>query len=387
MFIDIKERFSEKKKLILIVDDSHTIRMLLENILNIEGYETFSAANGKEALDNLTGFSTGSGCKPDLILMDIEMPVMDGYRALKEIRDRKEYDSIPIIMVTAVSDKDVIKNVLSLGANDYIAKPFESQELLARIGAHIRTKGLIEEREELYNALEKYNMTLEQKVEERTKEIEDTQDATIIGLAKLAEYRDPETGAHLERIRNYCRLIAHELGTREKYKGIINRKYIKLIFKSSPLHDIGKVGIPDHILLKPGKLTTEEFDIMKQHPVIGGDAIAEAEKKLKWQKATFLSIGKEIAYCHHEKLDGTGYPYRLKGEEIPLSARIMALVDVYDALTSKRVYKEAWTHEAARELIIKDSGRHFDPDVVDAFLKVEDEFIKIKEQYHSVEKV
>ncbi|MBI3600338.1 MAG: HD domain-containing protein [Nitrospinae bacterium] len=245
----------------------------------------------------------------------------------------------------------------------------------------------MEEREVLYNALGEYNMTLEQLVEERTKEIEDTQDATIIGLAKLAEYRDPETGAHLERIRNYCRLIAHELGTKEKYKGIIDKKYIELIFKSSPLHDIGKVGIPDSILLKPGKLTNEEFDIMKQHPVIGGDAIAEAEKKLRGRKITFLTIGKEIAYCHHEKFDGTGYPHRSKGDDIPLSARIMALADVYDALTSKRVYKEAWTHEAARELIIKDSGSHFDPDAVDAFLKMEDEFIKIRGQYYSVEKV
>ncbi len=382
MFIDIGKRNSERKKLIFIVDDNSTIRMLLESILIIEGYETISAANGKEALDNLAGSR-----KPDLILMDIEMPVMDGYRACKEIRDRKEYNSIPIIMVTAVSDKDVIKNVLSLGANDYIAKPFESQELLARIGAHIRMKGLMEEREELYKALGEYNLTLEHLVEERTREIEDTQDTTIIGLAKLAEYRDPETGAHLDRIRNYCKLIAQELETREKYKDIIDKKYIDLIFKSSPLHDIGKVGIPDSILLKPGKLTTEEFGIMKQHPVIGGDAIAEAEKRLRGQKVTFLAIGKEIAYYHHEKFDGTGYPYKLDGSNIPLSARIMSIADVYDALTSKRVYKEAWTHEAARELIIKDSGRHFDPDAVDAFLKVEKEFVMIKEQYYSVEKV
>jgi len=236
-------------------------------------------------------------------------------------------------------------------------------------------------RKQLEDALKEYNRTLEQKVKERTKEIEDTQDATIIGLAKLAEYRDPDTGAHLERIRNYCRLIAQELATREKFKGIIDEKYIDLIYKSSPLHDIGKVGIPDNILLKADRLTPEEFEIMKRHAVIGGDAITAAENRLGTNKGSFLTMGKEIAYCHHEKFDGSGYPYGFKGDKIPLSARIMALADVYDALTNKRVYKEAWIHKDTREIIIKNSGKHFDPDIVEAFLRMEGEFIKIKKHY------
>ena len=504
MKVDIKDissrRVEDKKRHILIVDDNAIVRTLLENIVKLEEYTASSAANGREALDFL------KNSHPDLILLDIDMPVMNGYQTCKEIRSRKEYETISIIMVTAVVDKHIVKKVLSLGANDYIEKPFEPEELLARIGAHIKIKGLIEERERLYNQAElyfqsyknsndaimitdtegnivdinqaftklygynideiinknvkvlessgsltpefykrmlidtlnsdegyfegeivnltkdkkevsvilsitpirreesiigymgialditvrkkledtlwEYNRTLEQKVEERTKEIEDVQDATIIGLAKLAEYRDPETGAHLERIRNYCRVITREMITREKYKGLIDMRFIDMIYKSSPLHDIGKVGIPDHILLKPGKLTPEEFNVMKRHAIIGGDAIATTEKRLVTHKISFLTIGKEIAYCHHEKFDGSGYPYGLKGDKIPLSARIMALADVYDALTSRRVYKGAWSHEDTRDTIVNDSGKHFDPDIVDAFLTLEDKFIHIKMLSH-----
>ncbi|MEK6546081.1 MAG: response regulator [Nitrospinota bacterium] len=370
--ISSKKGADTKRESILIVDDNENIRGLLKNVLMFEGYETASATNGKEALEMLA-----TDQKPDLILMDIEMPVMDGYQTCKEIRDNKEYSSIPIIVLTAVYNKNVIKKVLTIGANDYIAKPFEPEELLARISSHIRIKGLMKERDWLYNQAMEYNIRLEQEVKERTWEIEDTQDATIIGFAKLAEYRDPETGLHLERIREYCKLVAGELMTNEKYKDLINKKYIDSIYKSSPLHDIGKVGIPDSILLKPGKLTPEEFEIMKQHSMIGGDAISEAEKRLRNKRLSFLAMGKVIAYYHHEKFDGTGYPQGLKGDKIPLSARIMALADVYDALISKRVYKEAWSHEATGEVITKDSGRHFDPDVVDAFLKLKDEFLKI----------
>lgn len=499
MTVDIKDissrRGEDKKRDILIVDDNAIVRTLLENILKLEEYTASSVTDGREALNFL------KNSQPDLILLDIDMPVMDGYQTCKEIRSRKEYETIPIIMVTAVNDKDIVKKVLSLGANDYIGKPFEPEELLARIGAHIKIKGLIEERERLYNqaefyfqsyknsndaimitdingnivdinqafinlygydrediinknarilkssksttelykkmwadvlnpdkgyfsgevinltkdkkeipvilsitaikkgeniigymgmtvdisvrkqleeTLREYNRTLELKVVERTKEIEDTQDATIIGLAKLAEYRDPETDAHLERIRNYCRLIAEELGVRGKYKDIIDKRFIDMIYKSSPLHDIGKVGIPDHILLKPGKLTPEEFNIMKKHAIIGGDAIAVAENRLGSHKVSFLTMGKEIAYYHHEKFNGSGYPYGLKEDKIPLSARIMALADVYDALTTRRVYKDAWSHEETKETIVNDSGKYFDHDIVDAFLTLEDKFIHIK---------
>ena len=383
MKANLREIFSKKgadtkRESVLIVDDNKNVRGLLENVLRFEGYETASAINGKEALEMFA-----ADWKPDLILMDIDMPVMDGYQTCEAIRDNKEYNSIPIIVLTAVYDKSVIKKVLTIGANDYISKPFEPEELLARISAHITRKRLTEERDRLYNQAKEYNIRLEQEVKERTWEIEDTQDATIIGFAKLAEYRDPETGLHLERIREYCKLVAGKLMTNKKYMDLINKKYIDSIHKSSLLHDIGKVGIPDSILLKSGKLTSEEFEIMKQHSKIGGDAISEAENRLRNKRVSFLAMGKVIAYYHHEKLDGTGYPYGLGGDKIPLSARIMALADVYDALISKRVYKEAWSHEATIEVIIKDSGRHFDPDVVDAFLKLKDEFLKISKRYKS----
>ncbi|UCB44711.1 MAG: HD domain-containing protein [Spirochaetota bacterium] len=199
-------------------------------------------------------------------------------------------------------------------------------------------------------------------------------------LLSLAEFRDPETGEHLERMREYAKTIAHELKQTDKYKDYITERYIDNITKSTPLHDIGKVGIPDEILLKPGILTAEEFEIMKRHSEIGGDAISSAIK-LTGMKRSFLDMGKEIAYHHHEKWDGSGYPKGLKNEEIPITARITALADVYDALTTKRVYKSAFSHEKSRDIIVEGAGSAFDPDIVEAFLRREKEFIKIKEKY------
>jgi PAS domain S-box-containing protein len=209
------------------------------------------------------------------------------------------------------------------------------------------------------------------------KKVQSARNATILGLAKLAEYRDADTGAHLERIREYAKVLAQDLAKKPKYLGYITTEYIEDIYNSSILHDIGKVGIPDSILLKPGKLTPEEFEVVKRHSCLGGDALRAVEAKIEGQ--SFLSLGKEIAYYHHEKWDGTGYPRGLKGFQIPLSARIVALADVYDALTSKRVYKEAFTHEKAKEIILADKGKHFDPEVVDAFLAHENTFRSIRE--------
>jgi response regulator RpfG family c-di-GMP phosphodiesterase len=210
--------------------------------------------------------------------------------------------------------------------------------------------------------------TLENRVRLRTKEVRKIQHVTIFALARLAESRDRETGDHLNRMRKYCYLIAKKLSKTKPYRDYIDRNYIINIFHSSPLHDIGKVGINDAILLKPGKLTTEEFEVMKTHTVIGGKTLEDAEKQLKYKTRSFLSMGKNIAYCHHEKWDGSGYPFGLKGKEIPLSARIIAVSDVYDALTSKRVYKDAIIHEEAKKIIVQGSGKHFDPIIVDAFL-------------------
>jgi len=204
--------------------------------------------------------------------------------------------------------------------------------------------------------------------------------ATIFGLAKLAEYRDEDTGAHLERIREYTKVIAEELARNPKYRDYITHEYIEDIYISSILHDIGKVGIEDSILLKPGKLTPEEFEIVKRHSAMGGDALKAADSRMEGR--SFLTLGMEIAYYHHEKWDGTGYPKGLKGEEIPLSARIVALADVYDALTSNRPYKNAFPHEKARDIIVKDRGKHFDPDVVDAFLVHEADFMMIRQKIY-----
>ena len=218
---------------------------------------------------------------------------------------------------------------------------------------------------------------LERDLLDSYKKVQSARNATILGLAKLAEYRDADTGAHLERIREYAKVLASHLAKDSKYTGYITHDYIEDIYNSSILHDIGKVGIPDSILLKPGRLTRDEFEVVKRHSSLGGDALKAVEAKIEGQ--SFLSLGKEIAYYHHEKWDGTGYPKGPKGDQISLSARIAALADVYDALTSKHVYKEAYSHEKAVEIIVEDRGKHFDPEVVDAFLAHEATFRKIRE--------
>lgn len=220
---------------------------------------------------------------------------------------------------------------------------------------------------------------MEQQLIERLQEVQSAQDAAIIGFAKLAECRNPETGMHLERMRKYCRVLAEQMALLPKYGPEIDDGFIDSLYKSSPLHDVGKVGIPDSILLKPGKLTREEYEIMKTHTIIGGDALKTAESKLPGR--SFLTLGKEIAYHHHEKFDGTGYPFGLSGEAIPLSARIVAFADAYDALTSKRVYKDVVQPEESRRRLLADRGKHFDPDVVDAFVKREEEFLEILRQF------
>ncbi|TKJ36843.1 hypothetical protein CEE37_14765 [candidate division LCP-89 bacterium B3_LCP] len=219
----------------------------------------------------------------------------------------------------------------------------------------------------------------EAELQQRMEQLRKTQGAAMVGLAKLAEIRDPETGLHLERMSNYSRLIAEEMSTLPDYDLYITEDYIQDIYNSSPLHDIGKVGIPDAILLKPGRLTPEEFEIMKEHSAIGGDALRAADKQLSGE--SFLTLGKEIAYHHHEKWDGSGYPDGLANVDIPLSARIVALADVYDALTSKRVYKEAVSHDQARAIILESSGSHFDENIVRTFLKREQEFLKVQDRF------
>jgi len=275
--------------------------------------------------------------------------------------------------LTAYSEIESKTHGFELGAVDYITKPFNLSEVQARIHTHLSLAMIRKE-------LEEQNETLEHLVDERTKEIQLLQEITIESMGTLAEYRDPETGGHIQRTKRYLLELAIQLKTHPHFKDFLTERNIRRLYQSAPLHDIGKVGVSDDILLKPGRLTPEEFEAMKQHTVYGRDALETADGKL--EDDSFLTIAKEIAYSHHERWDGTGYPEGLKEREIPISGRLMAVADVYDALISKRVYKEAFSHEKAVEIIVDGRGKHFDPDIVDAFLAVEKRFFTILNRYN-----
>jgi putative two-component system response regulator len=356
---------------VLIVDDLEPNRKMIDTFLTPLGLTTFEASNGVEALE-VVGEK-----KPDLILLDLNMPELDGFEVCRRLKADPETKMIPIVVITGFSDADNHLRALEVGADDFLAKPFNLHFLKARLQSLLEMKRLYDMNIGYQENLKKNNIELMQ-------ELINTQDITIVALAKLAEFRDPETGEHLERMREYAKAIAKELKKKDKYKEYITPKYIENIYKSTPLHDIGKVGIPDDVLLKPGKLTPEEFEVMKRHSEIGGDAISSATK-LTGMKQSFLDMGKDIAYHHHEKWNGKGYPKGLAGEVIPLTARITALADVYDALTSKRVYKEAFSHEKSRSIVIEESGEAFDPEIVEAFINIENDFKAIRREYKDKE--
>ncbi len=356
--------------MVLLVDDTDSNLELLTLIFEREGARTLRASNGFEALQLVKEHKT----EIDLIVTDIRMPRMDGIILTGKVREILD-QRVPIILLTAdmKTDEQLLAG-LSAGANDYLNKPVNELELKARSSSMLRLKRAFDEN----IALQK---SLEIKVVERTIEIEQTRDLAMFGFAKLAEHRDPETGGHLERIREYTGALAGQLRKSGPYRNEIDDAFITTIRRASPLHDIGKVGIPDAILLKPGKLTAEEFEIMKQHSVIGGWTLEESEKRLTIN-SSFLHMAKEIAYCHHEKWAGNGYPAGLKGIEIPLAARIMALSDVYDALISKRVYKPPMTHDITHRIILEGSGSHFDPAVVEAYQAIESAFVNIMNRFN-----
>lgn len=356
------------KKTILIVDDEPVNIMVLSNILK-DQYRVIAARNGEQALARMEGET-----RPELVLLDVMMPEIDGYTVCKRLKQNPETSSIPVIFVTAMSDEIDEKKGLELGAVDYITKPVSPSVVRIRVKNHLTLK-------EAQETLEKYNQTLEKRVEERTQELIKTQDVTIHALASLAETRDNETGNHLRRTQYYVEALAKELVASGKYVDQLNDETITLLFKSAPLHDIGKVGIPDSILLKPGKLTDEEFEIMKNHATLGADAIEISKDSLENSETSFLRFAREIAGTHHEKWNGSGYPIGLVGVDIPLSGRLMAVADVYDALISKRVYKPAFSHAKSRDIIIEGRGSHFDPDIVDAFIRIEEKFRQIAALY------
>ena len=359
--------YSSEKKSILVVDDTPDNLTLISALLE-DTYIVKVANNGEKALKIALAASS-----PDLILLDIMMPKMDGYEVCRRLKTEDKTRTIPVIFLTAKAEVEDEKMGLDLGAVDYITKPISPPIVLARIKTHLQLQSAT-------NILKNKNITLETQVADRTKEIEDLQDVTVLTLAALAETRDSATGLHIKRTQLYIEILAKALMENQKFSSILTNQKIDVFVKSSPLHDIGKVGIPDSILLKPGKLTPEEFEIMKKHTSIGRDAIENAERQLG-KEALFLQCAKEHAYSHHEKWDGSGYPEGIKTDAIPLSARLMALADVYDALVSQRVYKSAMSHEEAIAIIMEGRGIHFDPDIADAFLKINSDFRAISEKY------
>ncbi len=328
---------------VLVVEDDCISAEILSNSLRHFGYEVTLADNGREAFELIR---TG---KFRLVVSDWDLPEMSGVEICRQIRRRQTSSYIYFILVTSFEGVDNVVEGLDAGADDFLTKPLQPEELRMRL-----------------------------RVGERILSME-SRDVVIFSLAKLAESRDPQTGAHLERMREYCRILADELSGWDKFAEEIDGEYVQLLYMTSPLHDIGKVGIPDNVLLKPGKFTEEEFEIMKQHTLIGGQTLDAAVRA--HPEAQFLRMAHDIAVTHHEHYDGRGYPHGLKGEEIPLCGRITAVADVYDALTTRRVYKPKMAHESTRKIILEGNGKHFDPDVIQAFLNRESEFVTVSERF------
>ena len=351
---------------ILVVDDTPENLAVLGELLQ-PNYRVRAANSGQRALQIATSQ------QPDLILLDVMMPGMDGYEVLAQLRANASTRDIPVIFVTAMDGIADEEHGLEQGAVDYIAKPIRPSIVLARVRAHLELKAA-------RDILRDHNRHLEAEVARRMSENQEIQRITIHALARLAETRDPETGNHLLRTQEYVRTLALGLREHPRFAAALDTRTISALAESAPLHDIGKVGIPDNILLKPGKLTPEEWDVMKTHAVLGSKAIEQAEKDAR-KPVEFLAIAKQIAHWHHEKWDGSGYPDGLAGDAIPLPARLMALADVFDALISKRVYKEAFDFATASRIIIEGRGKHFDPDVVDVFIREFATFQRIAETY------
>ena len=355
------------KATILVVDDTPNNLALMSGLLKNQ-YKVKIANNGEKALK-----IAQADPLPDLILLDIMMPGLSGYDVIRELKAHPPTREIPVMFITAMSETEDERLGLELGAVDYITKPISPPILLARVATHLKIK-------RASDFLKDQNAFLEDEVNRRTREVQAIQDVTILAMASLAETRDNETGNHIRRTQHYVRLLANRLQTHPRFGYFLSDKTIDLLFKSAPLHDIGKVGIPDHILLKPGRFTPEEFEIMKTHTTLGRDAILAAEKHLGME-VSFLDLAKEIAYYHQEKWDGSGYPTGASGERIPISARLMAVADVYDALISRRPYKEGMPHEQAVEIMRQGRGTHFDPDVLDAFIALQEDFRSVASTY------
>lgn len=363
------EEFRAVQPRILAIDDEPQNLILLRRLLEPKGFEVIPAQNGAEALEQI------AIAQPDVILLDIVLPDMNGLDLCEQAKQAEETRHVPIIVISGARDQAINIRAFEAGADEFIQKPFDALLLETRIRGCLRTKTLQDQLIQYQHQLETHNEDLEKLIRQRTNQLERTQHATVFALARLAESRDPETGQHIERIRRYAELLSHEMAKSASEAEEIDSTFINTVFHACPLHDIGKVGIPDRILLKPGKLNEAEFDIMKDHSTLGGEtldaALAEAGDN------ALLAMGRDIAYYHHERWDGTGYPKGLSEDAIPLAARIVALADTYDALVSKRPYKEPFSHQKACSIILEGRGNHYDPQVVEAFEGCADEFSNI----------
>jgi putative two-component system response regulator len=339
---------------ILIVDDNPENLTVLGEVL-CDQYKVRAANSGARALQLARQVPP-----PDLILLDVMMPVMSGYEVLERLRAGPETRDIPVIFLTAMNSEDDEQRGLVMGAVDYITKPLRHAIVLARVATHLELKRAREE-------LQRDKADLEAEIAQRLRDKLVVQDVTIRALARLAETRDNETGNHILRTQQYVERLARCVSTHPRFVAELDEDSIAMMGKSAPLHDIGKVGIPDYVLLKPGKLTPEEWVIMKTHAALGADAISRAEADAT-QPVKFLSFAKQVARHHHERWDGKGYPDGLVGDAIPLAARLMALADVFDAMISRRVYKNPIPMDEVRVAMAEQRGRHFDPDLLDAFL-------------------
>ncbi len=356
-----------EKPTLLVVDDTPDNLLLMNDLLKND-YKVKLAGSGEKALK-----IAGSDSPPDLILLDIMMPVMDGYEVCRQLKQDPKTLNIPIIFLTAKAEVGDEKKGLELGAVDYIIKPVSPPIVIARVKSHLALKVMAD-------FLHDRNDFLELEVARRTREVVAIQDVTILALASLAETRDSDTGNHIRRTQFYVKALAEKLRDHPRFSWFLTDSNINMLFKSAPLHDIGKVGIPDRILLKPGRFEPHEFEIMKSHTTLGYNAIVQAENALGTH-VDFLSFAKSIALSHQEKWDGSGYPQGLAGDAIPIPARLMAVADVYDALISRRVYKEGMTHEQAVKIMLEGRGSHFDADMIDAFIEIQQKFIAIAHRF------
>ncbi len=342
---------------VMVVDDVPEILSLLTSMLSRSGYQVVACGSGAEAL------AVAEANPPEVILLDILMPGMDGFQVCDQLQHNPKLKDIPVIFTTGLDDTENKIKAFSLGGVDYITKPFHFEELEARVWTQIRLHML------------KRSLAAQKLNEEKIRALLVAQQATIFALAKLAEYRDEDTGTHLERVREYCRLLAVNLREESSYGPSIPADFAEQIYHASPLHDIGKVAIPDGILLKPGKLTPEEFAVIMKHPVVGGEYLQDVYNN--YCSNVFIGMGIEIALYHHERWDGKGYPDGIIGKNIPLSARIMAVADCYDALRADRCYRKGFSHAQVKLMILEESGSHFDPEICKSFLALEAEFEKI----------